>query len=177
MAKTDLTAQRLRELLHYDPETGVFTRIAKSHRTANRMPLGPIPGSPSDNLYMRIGVDGFRHFAHRLAWLYMTGEWPSADVDHINRDRQDNRWANLRSATRSENMQNTVIGRQNKSGYKGVSWLKHHQQWHAHFKVNKKNVHVGYFATAEEAAAAYARAVVLHQSHTSLAQQTQQAAG
>ena len=172
MAKADLTAQRLRELLHYDPETGVFTRIAKASSNANRRPLGPVAGNPSSNLYLRVGVDGTRYLYHRLAWLYMTGEWPAADVDHINRDRQDNRWANLRAATRSENMQNLGLDKRSKSGVKGVSWNAHTQKWHARFKADKRMIHLGFFRTIEEAAKVYAENV--GKFHTHLPQQPQQ---
>lgn len=176
MAKSDLTAQRLRELITYTPETGTFTRISKTCANANRLPLGLIPGSPSDNGYIRIGVNGSRYFAHRLAVLYMTGEWPTHDVDHINRDRTDNRWCNLRSATRSENMQNIVLYKPTKSGIKGVHWNERKRKWHVRFKVHKQVIHVGYFDSLEDASNAYDNEVSKHHTHMPLTQKPEQAA-
>lgn len=171
MAKTDLTAQRLRELLHYDPETGIFTRIAKPIPKANRMPLGPVPGSPSGHGYMRIGVDGSRYYAHRLACLFMTGQWPKDDMDHIDHDRSNNKWANLRLATRSENMQNLVIGVKNTSGVKGVSWNAKRGQWHARFKHMHKMIHIGYFSDIREAESVYLEKVAVYRTHLPPSQQ------
>lgn len=97
---SDLTAERVRELLHYEPATGIFTRRI---RTSNRTKVGAIVGADNGKGYLQISVDWRLYSAARLAWLYMTGEWPKEEIDHINRVRSDNRFSNLREATRSSN--------------------------------------------------------------------------
>lgn len=96
-----LTAERLRELVHYEPSTGVFTRLV---RLSNRAKLGPAAMALGTDGYLYLTVNGKRQAAHRLAWLYMTGEQPAHQVTHINDDRQDNRWSNLRHVTKAENL-------------------------------------------------------------------------
>lgn len=98
-----LTQARLKELLHYDPETGVWTRLVA---TSNSIRIGDVAGGVNHG-YVRISVDGRKYSAHRLAFLYQTGAWPSAEVDHWNLDKADNSWGNLRGATRSQNIANT----------------------------------------------------------------------
>ena len=90
-----LTAAQLRELLQYDPETGVVTRLVKS---SNGIKVGDVAGTADARGYILIRVDGWLHLAHRLAWLHMTCEWPKGMIDHINGVRDDNRWSNLRRA-------------------------------------------------------------------------------
>lgn len=145
-----LTQARLKVLLHYDPETGHFTWRVTRNQTA----IGSRAGSPSGDGYIRIKVDGQLQRAHRLAFLYMTGEFPPNQVDHINRDRTDNRWENLRPATRRENEGNKGLRRDNTSGHRGVSWFKPAKKWAAYGYRNGRRVHLGYFASLEEAAAA-----------------------
>lgn len=114
----DLTQQRLQQLLHYDPATGVFTRLA---RTANRVHVGDVAGSLGSRGYTMIMVDLVNYSAHRLAWFYMTGGWPKEEIDHANGVRADNRFANLREVTRSENLQNQRKPRSDSStGFLGV---------------------------------------------------------
>jgi hypothetical protein len=112
-----LTIERLKELLHYDPDTGMFTwRVNKGPFLA-----GDVAGrTVKTGKYWRVGIDGKRYIASRLAWLYMTGVWPSYDIDHINRDRQDNRFCNLRDVTTSQNCFNTGKRSHNTTGYQGV---------------------------------------------------------
>lgn len=101
--------------------------------------------------------------ASRLAWLYMTGEWPQHEVDHENRVRDDNRWCNLRQATSSEQKMNTVIRSDNTSGVKGVGWSKRQGMWHARVKAYGVQYHVGYFADLDEARKARdAKAAEIH---------------
>ena len=108
-----LTQLKLRELFNYDPVTGIFVNRRLAHRAT---------GSITLEGYRTIHVDGERFRAARLAVLYMTGEWPKEHVDHINGFRLDDRWENLREATRSENMRNTKLRSNNTSGTRGVSW-------------------------------------------------------
>ena len=145
-----LTQARLKELLHYDPETGVFTwRVPRG-----KVKAGDTTGCPDTHGYLVVGVDRKLHRAHRLAFLYMTGGWPdaSADVDHINGDRSDNRWVNLRLASRTQNNFNSGLRRNNSSGKRGVHWNPTLQKWRATGRLVGKNVHLGCFDSLEEAA-------------------------
>lgn len=156
MAKTDsLTVARLREVLNYDCDTGIFTRrIATGYRGRNR--AGEIAGRLKDG-YIVIGIDSTAYRANRLAWLYMTGEWPPALVDHENTNKADNRWINLRVASKSQNGQNRRGAQINsKSGALGVSPSRH--KWAAVIHLNGRKKHLGYFDTIELASAAYQEA-------------------
>ncbi|MGW1422698.1 HNH endonuclease [Bradyrhizobium manausense] len=148
------TAELVRSLLDYDPLTGVFLwRISPSRNT----PEGSIAGADSEG-YRLIRIDGGRYKAHQLAWLYMTGEWPSRQVDHRDTDRSNNRWSNLRLATTSQNKANMGRRADNKSGFKGVRWYSPTKKWNAQIRCQGKNTNLGYFPTPEEAHAAYCRA-------------------
>jgi len=140
-----LTANRLRELLCYDPETGNFSRA----KTGKRAGWLDVHG------YRRVSIGGVKYYAHRLAWLYMTGEWPSNEIDHTNTDRSDNRWANLRVASSSDNKGNRRCQKNNSSGFKGVYWASHASRWRAEIKRGPKRYRLGYFPTRLAAAAAY----------------------
>lgn len=153
---TMLTAERLRELLHCDPETGIFTWLDTGRRGTGKQ-----AGRENDKGYIRIGVDGRIYQASRLAFLYMTGAVPPI-VDHRNTNPSDNRWNNLRAADTSKNNRNRSIDSKNTSGLKGVSWHKRDKRWRAYIYVDGKDVHLGYFDTAELAHAAYRRAADKH---------------
>ncbi|WP_376956428.1 HNH endonuclease signature motif containing protein (plasmid) [Azospirillum sp. A26] len=157
-ATPELTQARLRELLHYDPETGVFTWLVRRQGIRADRAAGCV-SSPG---YILIGVDGRLCRAHRLAWLYMTGEWPAAEIDHINRARGDNRWNNLRLATGSQNQGNRSVNSDNKSGVKGVSWSQKRGMWKAQIGAAGKRRCLGYFPDCAVAAAAYAAAAAEH---------------
>lgn len=157
MSKLDLTAERLRTLLNYQPETGVFTWKV---RTTNSIQVGDKAGSATANGYLRIRVDGRSYLAHRIAWLYVHGAWPTEDLDHINRVRDDCRLVNLRLASRSENMQNSSLARNNSSGHKGISWSNTHQRWQVSITHQKRRLHLGYFHDVREAVSARKQAEV-----------------
>ena len=153
--KTSLTAQALRDALHYDPLTGAFY-----HRRSRGVRMS---GTRAGNVgavgvrYVTIGVNGRLYLAHRLAFLWMTGAWPSHNVDHLNHDGLDNRWANLRDRPQSENVARARL-RIGKSGVRGVSFKAN--GWEASIKVNGVNHYLGRFATRDRAAAAYAAALL-----------------
>lgn len=160
MATADLTAQRLRELLHYDPETGVFTwKVDRTTRVRAGMEAGSLY-KLGRTQYRYIMIDFKQHRAHRLAWLYVHGVWPAAFLDHVNGDGADNRMVNLRQATCAENSQaaNKRMLPQNTSGYRGVSYHAERGRWMASIAFNRKRKWLGSFATAEEANEAYLKA-------------------
>lgn len=150
MTKDPLTQARLKLLVSYDKDTGLFTHIKKR----NGVTVGKIAGSSDPNGYIRIALDGRDYFAHRLAWFYMMGEWPPFQIDHVNRVTSDNRFCNLRLATNAENHQNCGMPKNNSSGFIGVDFHKPKNKWRATIKVNGKGKHIGYFDTKEAAAAA-----------------------
>jgi hypothetical protein len=150
-----LTAERLREVLSYDQETGIFTRLVSA---TNRVNVGDVAGYVHQSGYRLIRVDSGRYLAHRLAWLYVYGAFPADGMDHINGDRADNRICNLREATDAENNQNKISERSGTSKYLGVSWSKRDNKWRATIHVNRKQHYLGQFATEEEACAAYCAA-------------------
>lgn len=153
-----LTAERLREVLHYEPQTGVFIWIAPIN---NRIKVGNKAGSGS-NGYINISIDGEIYGAHRLAWLYMTGGWPAHQIDHADGNRSNNAFSNLREATVSQNHQNIGITAANRTGLKGVSLHKKTGKWRARIAIEKKGKTIGYFDTKEEAHAAYCEAASRH---------------
>jgi hypothetical protein len=151
------TAERVRELLDYNPETGIFTW--KVFR-AGKAVAGSVAGKINSHGYREIRVDGARIGAHRLAFLYVLGRLPKKQVDHKNGIRDDNRMENLREASTAENMQNLrKANADNKSsGLLGASWYGLTKKWQARIRVEGKQIHIGYFDTAEEAHAAYLKA-------------------
>ena len=153
-----LTAKRLRELLHYDPETGVFRWVARGHNTTS----GTVAGYLHKKGYQMIAIDGRQYRAHRLAWLYVHGFWPSDQIDHIDGIRHNNHIANLRQATNCQNCQNSKRPCNNTSGFKGASWHRQIGKWKAQIMVDGDKIYLGIFATAEEAHAAYCAAAVQH---------------
>lgn len=153
-----ITADFVRELFHYDADTGVFTR--RVTRQGLNARVGDIPGTIKPNGYRVIWILGANHMAHRLAWLYMHGEWPKGHIDHINQDKGDNRIANLRVVTHTVNMHNRTVNRNNRTGLRGVSFINGNKKkrFRAHIGFDGKTLHLGSFATAEEAHAAYCKA-------------------
>ena len=147
--------------LSYNSKTGT---LRWKNRPSNRVKIGDIAGCLNGFGYRRLKICGERFVAHRLAWLIMTGEWPDHEIDHINQDKDDNRWVNLRAATHSENNINTpLIMANNTSGYRGVSWHSQRSKWLAQIAKNGRHYHLGLFETKEDAYEAYkAAATYLH---------------
>ena len=143
---TDL--DKLKTKYRYDPDTGVFTR----NTSWGKQKVGDVAGCISPQGYRYLSFEGKATPAHRLAWLWVHGCWPAADVDHINRDRLDNRIDNLRCVTRSVNCHN-IVGRAS-SGKKGVTLTTKGKSWEARISVDRKHIYLGSYASVEEAAAA-----------------------
>lgn len=147
-----LTATKCREFLDYNPDTGVFlwkkSKVKAAGRTA---------GTITSHGYYQISICCRVYYAHRLAWLYMTGEWPKDQVDHIDMDKSNNRFANLRESDASRNSANTKT-RKNRSGLKGARWDK--GKWSSTIVVNKKRIYLGRYEKAEDAHAAYRAAAI-----------------
>jgi hypothetical protein len=164
MATNNLTAERLRSLLSYEAESGTFRwrhdRIRGRLRVVNAE-AGEVAGSVRPNSgYVRIGIDGRQYFAHRLAWLYTYGAWPTSEIDHRNGVRSDNRLANLRDVSRRVNQQNALSPKHGTaSGLLGVFRARSKsERWGARIGVNGKEQHLGTFKTPEAAHAAYIEA-------------------
>ncbi len=154
-----ITAARLRELLSYDPMTGLFINLT----VRGGVQKGGIAGSLDAEGYRVIRVSGKHYKAHRLAFLYMTDDWPANQVDHKNGCLSDNRWENLREADNGQNQQNLRLRRDNSSGLFGVSWHKDTKKWVAQIQVNHEKRCLGYFVNKDDAYAAYCAAkAVLH---------------
>ncbi len=143
-----LTQQILKDSLHYNQKTGIFTWI----KSGSGRELGSVAGSSTLG-YIRIAINGKRYQAHRLAFLYMTGNFPVLDIDHINGKRNCNIWQNLRECTKSQNRFNTNKNRNNTSGFKGVTFDKSKNKWDAYAMVNNKRYRIGLYATAALASA------------------------
>jgi hypothetical protein len=144
-----ITHKRLKEVLNYDPNTGIF-------RWKTTRKLGVKAGSLKTIGYTAIYIDKVMYYAGRLAWFYMTGEWPRSRIDHINRIRDDDRFINLREATQSQNIANSSLSLSNKTGFKGVSKTRS-GKWCAQIKFQYTKFHLGTFDTPEEAYEAYKR--------------------
>lgn len=148
-----LTAAQLRERLHYEPITGVFTWI-KLEAACRNTKVGDEAGSSDYRRYIRINILGHLIYAHCLAWLYMTGAWPKDQVDHRNTIRNDNRWENLREVSPASNSQNRRTARiDNSSGRIGVS--RHGRKFQARIMVAGKSIYLVEHETPDAAHAAY----------------------
>ena len=146
-----LTQEKVKELFHYEPDTGnlVWRVDCGAHKVA-----GKIAGYLNNEGYLRIRIDGKGYQAHRLIWLYVNGAWPVNEIDHVNGVRNDNRISNLREVTNSQNLQNQrKPSLNNTSGFLGVS--AYGGKWLAQIKLSGKKQHIGYYDTPAEAHAAY----------------------
>lgn len=147
-----IIASELRSILHYDPVTGIFRWAMDRSQTFRK---GMVAGGVNPFGYRLIKIDGRSYMEHRLAWLWMTGSWPEHQIDHSNMVKSDNRWANLREATKSQNLANTRP-RSNKTGLRGVT-VDRYGKWISQIQFNKKKICIGLFDTPEEAHAAYVK--------------------
>lgn len=146
----------LRIILAYEPDTGLLRwKIDRSNKKA-----GDIAGSRrGENGYVQISIDNRLYRAHLIAWKIVTGREPSPFLDHENTIKHDNRWDNLREATKSQNQANIGLISSNKSGLKGVSRYRageaYGKPWQASISKDGKRIHIGHYATKEEAHEAY----------------------
>ncbi len=164
--RNDMTADYVRSILDYNHETGEFIwirrfEICKCVVIWNRKHADKIAGSIKRNGYREISIDHHSYLSHRLAWLYMTGEWPPHEIDHINVKKLDNRFINLREATRKQNTYNRIIRKGNNTGFRGVRFRSDvkKKQFATCIGINGKTINLGYYKTAEEAHEVYKKAV------------------
>lgn len=175
-----ITQELLRELLHYDLDTGIFTwlprdlrhfRTQKEAEAWNSKFAGRRAGTMSfkkhcGKSYRDIGILRKKYSEHRLAFLYVTGNFPKNDVDHKSGDGCDNRWINLRDVTKFDNMKNTRLRNDNKSGHHGIDWDKKRNMWRARVKVNNVTIYIGRFDNIEDAVQSRNRASLNYGFHS-----------
>lgn len=148
--QTTLTQHYVRDIFDYDPSTGVVTRkrsVSRNTKASQRV------GTVNGNGYLAVRVLKKTYSLHRIIWLHSYGYLPSKDIDHINRNRLDNRLLNLREVQRIDNCRNISKPRHNTSGCTGVSWYSRDKKWNVYIKVDKKNKWLGRYDTIFEAAA------------------------
>lgn len=161
-----ITQEQLKNELFYNQETGIFTWNKKSRKGG--FAAGRECSSVDAHGYIQINILGKVHKAHRLAWLYMAGEHPAGQIDHINHDRKDNRFVNLRVVTNMDNNKNKPIQKNNTSGFVGVTLFKRINKWRAYIVVLDKQIHLGYFEKIEDAIKARIEANIkygFHENH------------
>ena len=161
-----ITQKELKELLHYEPMTGIFTwlwrpaacSMNQRARTTldvwNRRFEGRVVGNirhDAKTSYRWTQIKGCNYSLHRLAWLYVYGSFPVNQIDHIDRNGLNNRIDNLRDVSQSENQRNSSLSLRNKSGYNGVAWDKGNKKWHAYIRAGGKRLHLGFFINKLEA--------------------------
>lgn len=156
MADADINAFVLRSLFHYDRETGKFYRNGQNKESGRLATKG----------YRQISVNGTRYMAHRLAWLYVYGEWPENQIDHINQNKDDNRIENLRVVTNKQNSENVTIWKHNKTGRRGVRFR--HNRFFAEIIHYQKTYNLGWFDNIVDAVAARIRAERELYTHSAL---------
>lgn len=152
---TQLTSEQLKQVLTYDPVTGVFIRNSTNN----------VAGKNRKRGYIEIEVHKKWYRAHRLAWLYVYGEWPVQDIDHADRNKENNAISNLRYLTPSQQCQNTNMSPLNTSGYRGVHLDNNSGKWRARIRVNNVKYNLGSYDTPEEAYQAYLGAAAICHTH------------
>jgi hypothetical protein len=149
-----ITQEYLKEILDYNPETGIFTWKIKKNGTKG---INSIAGHIDKKGYFRIKINSISHKAHRLAWLYVYGNTPKGQIDHVNGVKHDNKISNLRIVSNRENCQNRIEHRQGK--LVGCYYNKRDKKWQAQIQINGKQTFIGLFETQREAHAAYLKAL------------------
>jgi hypothetical protein len=139
----------------YDPESGIFCRLVR----AGRIQPGPIENVATGTGYVYLAIHNRKYLAHRLAWFYMIGRWP-VEIDHINGNKIDNRFRNLRPATRAQNEGNKFLRKDSSSGVKGVRWDDTKEMWYAYITTNGVMKNLGYHKEMANAIAARQRAAL-----------------
>jgi hypothetical protein len=157
-----LDAEYVRAILDYDPETGEFRWRWRDdvRKNENTRWAGKVAGTVTTNGYVNISIHCRQYLAHRLAWLIVNGEWPPEEIDHIDLDKTNNRIANLRLATRQENLRNVGLRKNNFTGVSGVHWCNYARKFIAQIRIDGKKNRIGSFDTLAEAAAARAAAEI-----------------
>lgn len=165
-----LSAEILRSRLSYNKDTGVF--LWRPNKNGSRgwsaRHAGKQAGTTDSRGYKKVVIDGEQYLLHRLAWLYVYGDWPDSHIDHINGNKSDNRICNLRDVDPVDNSRNAKRYSSNTSGVTGVSWISTRSRWKAAIKVGGKLVHLGYFHSLNEAAIARYEAEMrygFHENH------------
>jgi uncharacterized protein YkuJ len=153
-----ISADEFRSRFAYESSTGVFTRRVACRTAPAGAVVGSVVKDGCGKTYLTIWINGKNVKAHRLAWLYMTGEFPAATVDHINGNGTDNRWENLRCVSKGENNKNKRLFRKNKSGVCGVAFHKRDHIWTASIRVKTRLIHLGTFVNKDDAIDARRRA-------------------
>lgn len=161
-----ITQSFLKSILNYNPDTGIFTWKIKP---AQCVKIGDVAGYIDKSTgYISIGINKKLYRAHRLAWLYIHGEFPIEEIDHINHDRSDNRIDNLRAVSHKDNGKNVSKRKDNTSGHLGIYWDKRRNKWHTQIKVKNKVIYLGLFTDIIEAIAVRKKAEIkynFHQNH------------
>ncbi len=162
-----MTQKELKSKLHYNSETGIFTRLKSYHSR--------FIGKPAGNLnslgYTKIIINNKSYSAHRLAWLYEYGEFPSKEIDHIDHNRNNNSIHNLRVVSRTENNRNKTFQINNTSGIMGVRWHKLSKRWRAEIKVDGKKIQLGAFKNIEDAIVCRKNGAIKYGFHSNHGQQ------
>ena len=148
--KPELTQAELKKMLDYDADTGLFS----SKLAHAKMKVGSIAGTRTVKGYINISINGKVYLGHRLAFLYMTGELPAGQVDHISHTKADYKWSNLREVSHQQNQCNRGKCPRNTSGINGVIWDKQISKWRAQIMINGKNKSLGAFSDKTDAALA-----------------------
>ena len=161
---SDLSAEYVRTLFDYCPETGVLRWRRRPDKSSlwnskcAHKEAGAVYRPSPTRTYRTVAVDYRKYLVHRIIWLHVHGQWPDGEIDHADGDGLNNRIANLRLATRTQQLANSHRGRRNRTGFKGVSWNTQRQRYQAKIQRERKVRHLGFFNDPAEAHAAYCRA-------------------